>query len=224
MLARFWIFLQHSHLCRGARSAPRPVERPRLSERLDLASSAMPKGETDLYERPRAVAQEMLRPERHLDRPLDSTERNLVSTNAFNRCTDRSRRTTPVHPSPLPGAPRLPRPDDADCPHPTLPPMFACFAPAQWAGVVARRRRGQWRSGGGGQRVQPTVPWCARCQRQGSAGSDPHRGRLLPRLAPLNRQRRQGWRHLHRRRCVGGTRGQGLEPSALVPGGEHGVH
>jgi hypothetical protein len=42
----------------------------------------MPKGETDLYERPRAVAQEMLKPDRHLDRPLDSTERNLVSTNA----------------------------------------------------------------------------------------------------------------------------------------------
>ena len=87
----------------------------------------MPKGETDLYERPRAVAQEMLRPERHLDRPLDSTERNMVSMNAFYRCTDRSRRTTPVHPSPLPGAPRLPTPDHTDCPHPTLPPMFACL-------------------------------------------------------------------------------------------------
>ena len=73
----------------------------------------MPKGETDLYERPRAVAQEMLRPERHLDRPLDSTERNLVSMNAFYRCADRSRLTTPVHPALFPGRP--------DCPHPTTP-------------------------------------------------------------------------------------------------------
>jgi len=42
----------------------------------------MPKGETDLYERPRAVVQDMLKPDRHLDRSLDSRERNLVSTNA----------------------------------------------------------------------------------------------------------------------------------------------
>ena len=62
----------------------------------------MPKGETDLYERPRAVAQEMLRPERHLDRALDSTERSMVSANAFYRCAGRSRRTTPVQPRPLP--------------------------------------------------------------------------------------------------------------------------
>lgn len=49
--------------------------------------AAMPKGETDLYERPRAVAQEMLKPDRHLARPLDQSERNLVSTNATYRCT-----------------------------------------------------------------------------------------------------------------------------------------
>ena len=62
----------------------------------------MPKGETDLYERPRAVVQDMLKPDRHLDRSLDSRERNLVSTNATYRCT----RTAvgapqPTQPSPL---------------------------------------------------------------------------------------------------------------------------
>ena len=62
----------------------------------------MPKGETDLYERPRAVVQDMLKPDRHLDRSLDSRERNLVSTNATYRCTAHRGRRTPAHPSPLP--------------------------------------------------------------------------------------------------------------------------
>ena len=57
-------------------------------------------------------------------------------------------------------------PGRLDCPHPTTPtahtrrcrPCVRALRLAQWAIVVARRRRGQWRSGGGGQRVQPTVP------------------------------------------------------------------
>lgn len=43
----------------------------------------MPKGETDLYERPRFVAQEALSPDRHLSRALDSHERGQVSNSAL---------------------------------------------------------------------------------------------------------------------------------------------
>lgn len=42
----------------------------------------MPKGETDLYERPRAVAQAALQPDRHESRHLNTSERELISTSA----------------------------------------------------------------------------------------------------------------------------------------------
>ena len=41
----------------------------------------MPKGDTDLYDRPRFTAQQALAPERHMDRRLSSQEVELV-TNA----------------------------------------------------------------------------------------------------------------------------------------------
>ena len=47
--------------------------------------SDMPKGNTDLYERPRALVVESLQPDRNLARPLTAQELSMVSSNAALR-------------------------------------------------------------------------------------------------------------------------------------------
>ena len=47
--------------------------------------SDMPKGNTDLYERPRALVVESLQPDRNLARPLTAQELSMVNSNAALR-------------------------------------------------------------------------------------------------------------------------------------------